>query len=64
MVTYTNPSIYSSSNIPSSRLFIGIDGRWMISDKHGTHVASPLAVALLNRAEHRATGYRAEVGNE
>lgn len=45
------------------RVFIGLDGRTMIADRYGVHVASAAAIALLARPNHRISGFRAEVSH-
>ncbi len=46
-----------------ARVFIGLDGRWLVNDNLGTRPATPLAVALTLLPSRRVVGYRAEVAN-
>lgn len=51
-------STLDNSNIKVSRLFLGADGHLWLSDRFGTHRASALAIAMLQKPGHRAAGYR------
>jgi hypothetical protein len=48
---------------PPARLFLALDGEWLVSDHLGTRRASALALALLAKPDHRANGSRVEVSN-
>jgi hypothetical protein len=60
MSKYIEARQLATTNI-KPRLFIGLNGRLMVSDHLGVHVASALALALLLPPAHRAVGFRSEV---
>lgn len=47
-----------NTNIKASKIFIGYDGQLYLADRLGTHRATAVAMALLQRPNHRATGER------
>lgn len=63
MTLYIENYKYLKPNPNDARLFVGRDGHTYISDKFGTHRASALAIAMLQRPPHRAAGYREDCDN-
>lgn len=63
MTLFTSSSKIINPNRVAARLFVGFDGRTYIADARGTHVASALAIALLEKPCRRIAGYRSEVAN-
>ena len=61
---YIESSVLFNPKPQSARLFMTLDGRWLVTDHLGTRPASPLAVALALLPSRRMAGFRAEVEHE
>ena len=52
-----------NTNIKGPKIFVGYDGQFYLADRLGTHRATAVAIALLQRPNHRAIGERESCNN-